>query len=123
LLLSRRGGLGWPTGLAIPAPLECLDGETSADGTGRVWIVIQLLHGSTLEALLDRAGYASSSPPSVAWATAIATQIAAVLTDVHRIDIVHRDLKPANVMIVDGGKSPATSAVLCAECRFVEGRG
>jgi serine/threonine protein kinase len=33
----------------------------------------------------------------------VATQIAAVLTDVHRVDIVHRDIKPANVMIVDGG--------------------
>jgi serine/threonine protein kinase len=63
---------------------------------------MQLLRGSTLEALLDRADY-ESSPPSVAWATAITTQIAAVLADMHRVDIVHRDVKPSNVMIVDGG--------------------
>ena len=31
----------------------------------------------------------------VAWAAAIAAQIAAVLADVHRVDIVHRDIKPA----------------------------
>ena len=39
----------------------------------------------------------------MAWAAAIAAQIAAVLADVHRVDIVHRDIKPANVMITDGG--------------------
>ena len=37
------------------------------------------------------------------WAVAIATQIAAMLADVHQVDIVHRDIKPANVMIIDGG--------------------
>jgi hypothetical protein len=63
---------------------------------------LQLLRGSTLEALLNQADYASS-PPSAAWAAAIAAQIAAVLADVHRVDIVHRDIKPGNVMIVDGG--------------------
>ena len=39
----------------------------------------------------------------MAWAAAIAAQIAAVLADVHRVDIVHRDIKPGNVMIIDGG--------------------
>ena len=76
--------------------------ETSPDGTTRLWLVMQLLRGSTLEALLDRADY-QSAPPSVAWAAAIAAQIAAVLTDVHRVDIVHRDIKPSNVIVVDGG--------------------
>ena len=41
--------------------------------------------------------------PSVAWAAAIAAQVAAVLADVHRVDIVHRDIKPANIMVSDGG--------------------
>ncbi len=63
---------------------------------------MQLLRGSTLDALLNQADYVSS-PPSVAWAAAITAQIAAVLADVHRVDIVHRDIKPGNVMIVDGG--------------------
>jgi len=39
----------------------------------------------------------------VEWAAAIGAQIAAVLTDVHRVDVVHRDIKPANIMVVDGG--------------------
>jgi len=76
--------------------------ETAPDGSTRLWLVMQLLRGSTLEALLNHADY-QSSPPSVAWAAAIAAQIAAVLADVHRVDIVHRDIKPGNVMIADGG--------------------
>ena len=75
--------------------------ETAFDGTTRLWLVMQLLRGSTLEALLNHADY-ESSPPSVAWAAAIAAQISAV-HDVHRVDIVHRDIKPGNVMITDGG--------------------
>jgi serine/threonine protein kinase len=63
---------------------------------------MQLLRGSTLEALLNHADY-QSSPPSVAWAAAIAVQIAAVFADVHRVDIVHRDIKPGTVMIANGG--------------------
>jgi serine/threonine protein kinase len=76
--------------------------EIAADGSEQVWLVMQLLRGSTLEAVLDRADY-STAPPSVAWAVAIAAQIAAMLADVHRVDIVHRDIKPANVIIIDGG--------------------
>ena len=76
--------------------------ETAPDGSPQLWLVMQLLRGSTLEALLDHADYVST-PPGVPWSAAIAAQIAAVLTDVHRVDIVHRDIKPANVMIVDGG--------------------
>jgi serine/threonine protein kinase len=82
--------------------------ETAPDGTSRVWLVMQLLRGSTLEALLDRAdfsaaAYASGTAPTVSWAAAIAAQIAAVLADVHRVDVVHRDIKPSNVMMTDGG--------------------
>ena len=82
--------------------------ETGPDGTSRVWLVMQLLRGSTLEALLDRAdfsaeAYVEGSAPPVSWAAAIAAQIAAVLADVHRVDIVHRDIKPSNVMIIEGG--------------------
>ena len=76
--------------------------ETSLDGGTRLWLVMQLLRGSTLEALLNQADY-QSAPPSAAWAVALAAQVAAVLADVHRVDIVHRDIKPGNVMVTDGG--------------------
>jgi tetratricopeptide (TPR) repeat protein len=75
--------------------------EDASDGP-RLWLVMQLLRGSTLEALLDKMSF-DFAPPPVAWAAAIGAQIAAVLADVHRVDIVHRDIKPANVMVVDGG--------------------
>jgi serine/threonine protein kinase len=44
--------------------------ETGPDGTSRVWLVMQLLRGSTLEALLDRAdfsaeAYTEGTAPSV----------------------------------------------------------
>lgn len=77
--------------------------EEQPDGSERVWLVMQLLRGSTLETLLDTAVYDGDATPSIAWASAIGAQIAAVLTDVHRVDVVHRDIKPANIMVVDGG--------------------
>ncbi|MGI8814677.1 MAG: protein kinase domain-containing protein [Pseudonocardia sp.] len=76
--------------------------DTLFDGSTRLWLVMQLLRGSTLEATLDHTDYVASPPP-VAWAAAITAQVAAVLADVHRVDIVHRDIKPANVMLIDGG--------------------
>ncbi|GII96303.1 serine/threonine-protein kinase [Sinosporangium siamense] len=85
----------------IPAVYDTGVG-TSPAGSTQLWLVMQLLRGSTLESLLDRADYVNA-PPSVSWAASIAAQIAAVLVDVHRVDIVHRDIKPANVMLVDGG--------------------
>jgi serine/threonine protein kinase len=76
--------------------------EESPDGSTRLWLVMQLLRGSTVETLVNQADY-ESAPPPVAWAAAIGAQIAAVLADVHLVDIVHRDIKPGNVMVTDGG--------------------
>jgi hypothetical protein len=73
------------------------------DGTRQLWLVMQLLRGSTLETLLDGASFSGPDTRSVAWAVAIAAQIAAVLADVHRVDIVHRDIKAANIMVTDSG--------------------
>ena len=72
-------------------------------GTRQLWLVMQLLRGSTLETLLDGVSFSGPDTPGVAWAAAIAAQIAAVLADVHRVDIVHRDIKAANIMVTDGG--------------------
>lgn len=70
-----------------------------ADGTRQLWLVMQLLRGSSLETLLDGASFAGAQAPGVAWAAAVAAQVAAV----HRVDIVHRDIKPANIIVTDGG--------------------
>jgi serine/threonine protein kinase len=76
--------------------------ETAPDGSTELWLVMQLLRGSTLEAILDHTDYETAAP-SVAWSAAVTAQVAAVLAEVHRVDIVHRDVKPGNVMLVDGG--------------------
>jgi serine/threonine protein kinase len=73
------------------------------DGGRRLWVVMQLLRGSTLEALLDAALFHGPDAPGMAWAAAVTAQVAAVLADVHRVDIVHRDIKPANIIVTDGG--------------------
>lgn len=74
--------------------------STASDGRSELWVVMQLLRGSTLETVLDQA---DGEHLPIARAAAVAAQIAAVLVDVHRVDVVHRDIKPANVMIVEGG--------------------
>ncbi|MGW7679101.1 protein kinase domain-containing protein [Kribbella sp. NPDC054772] len=76
--------------------------ETGPDGNPRVWLVMQLLRGTTLEAVLDGTDF-HGALPSVPWVAAVVAQIAAVLADVHRIDVVHRDIKPTNLMLIDGG--------------------
>jgi len=73
------------------------------DGSRRLWVVMQLLRGSTLETLLDGASFSEPDAPGMAWAAAVTAQVAAVLADVHRVDIVHRDIKPANIIVTDGG--------------------
>ena len=45
--------------------------DTAPDGNMQLWLVMQLLRGSTLEAVLDRADY-TAAPPSLVWAAAIA---------------------------------------------------
>ncbi|CAI7979496.1 eukaryotic-like serine/threonine-protein kinase [Frankia sp. Hr75.2] len=85
----------------IPAVYDT-GSEKNPDGSPRLWLVMQLLRGSSLEALIDGTDY-ETEPLDLARAAAVAAQIAAVLADVHRVDIVHRDIKPANIMVVDGG--------------------
>jgi hypothetical protein len=47
-----------------------------ADGTRRLWVVMQLLHGSTLETLIDGASFDGPDMPGMAWAAAVAAQAA-----------------------------------------------
>lgn len=77
--------------------------DTGIDSaTDQLYLVMQLLAGSTLRELITEPSYAADPPP-VAWAAAVAAQIAATLADVHRVDVIHRDIKPENVMLVSGG--------------------
>jgi hypothetical protein len=49
--------------------------ETAPDGSTQLWLIMQLLRGSTMEVTLDRTNYVGS-PPSPAWAAAIAAVLA-----------------------------------------------
>ncbi len=64
------------------------------DATGALFIVMELLDGSTLARELRRIG-------AFPWAAALAVlgQIAHALGAAHALGIVHRDLKPANVFL------------------------
>lgn len=64
----------------------------------RVYLVMELVTGTPMRAYIDPA-----APLPVAWAAAIAAQIATVLSHAHAIPAVHRDLKPDNVLVTEPG--------------------
>ena len=72
------------------------------DNTGDLYLVMQLLAGAELADLIAEHDYADA-PPSLAWAAAIAAQVATVLAEVHRLSVVHRDIKPRNLFLTPGG--------------------
>jgi eukaryotic-like serine/threonine-protein kinase len=64
------------------------------------FIVMELLHGSDLEAVLDRAP-GRRLPAETA--VSLIVQAATALQAAHSADVIHRDLKPANLFLQDNG--------------------
>jgi serine/threonine protein kinase len=64
----------------------------------RVYLVMELLEGTSLRTYAGR-----GVPLPVAWAAAVAAQIATVLSYAHAVPVVHRDLKPENVLVTPDG--------------------
>jgi serine/threonine-protein kinase len=79
-----------------PHIVEILDAGHDA-GTGHPYMVMELLHGETLQQLLDRLG---ALPPELALRIGVQTCIG--LADAHRGGVVHRDIKPANLLLARG---------------------
>lgn len=68
-------------------------GETR---NGEPFIVMDLLHGQTLEELL-----ASEKSLSLDRAAGICLQVASALEYAHSQGVIHKDIKPSNIMILD----------------------
>ncbi|BAL91241.1 putative serine/threonine protein kinase [Actinoplanes missouriensis 431] len=68
------------------------------DEAGKPFIVMQRVHGPTLEDVIAEEG-----PLSIGWATGIAAQVCAVLAVAHAAKLIHRDLKPANLILEPHG--------------------
>lgn len=65
---------------------------------GRAFMVMELLHGETLQGRLTRTG---RLPP--AEAAEIAAQVAEGLHAAHQAGVIHRDVKPANIILTEQG--------------------
>ena len=68
------------------------------DDDGLLWIAMELVHGVTLGAWLDRHG-----PMSLDQFVPLFERVAEVVHVAHERGIVHRDLKPSNVMVIERG--------------------
>jgi hypothetical protein len=73
--------------------------DMDVDADGYVFLVMELVRGTTLSELRDRFG-------DLGFARPVLRQIAEGLAAIHDRGIVHRDLKPANVLIVDPDGQP-----------------
>ena len=69
---------------------------------GEPYLVLELLHGETLEKRIDR-----EAPLALEDVVRIITQVASALSVAHAASIVHRDLKPANIFLTDAAGEPA----------------
>ncbi len=76
-----------------PGVVQVYDVATLADG--RPYLVMEILQGTSLEAMIERSGMEPKT------AVAIAMGIAQALEAAHQAGVIHRDLKPSNVFVSD----------------------
>jgi serine/threonine-protein kinase len=80
-----------------PGSVAVLDDDVGEDGTA--FLVMELLHGQTVESLWKRLG---ERLPLVLVA-GIALQLLDVLAAAHARGVVHRDIKPENILLTSDG--------------------
>ncbi|MEV5140880.1 protein kinase [Streptomyces syringium] len=68
------------------------------DSLERLFLVMELVDGVPLSAYLQ-----PGRPLPVAWAAAVAAQVATVLSHAHEVPAIHRDLKPGNILVARDG--------------------
>jgi eukaryotic-like serine/threonine-protein kinase len=82
---------------ALQHPNICTVHDVGETADGHAFIVMELLHGETLQERLRR------GPLEVPHATEVAIVLADALHLAHTAGIVHRDIKPANIFLTDRG--------------------
>lgn len=85
--------------LKHPNLLEIYD-FSGADNSDEVFIVMELVQGTTLRRFLDEAQRSKVSAPAAAL---ILQRVASALSHAHQHGIVHRDVKPENILIATDG--------------------
>lgn len=70
--------------------------DFGATETGTLFIVMEFLHGRSLQSILDEQGALAAER-----VLHLVNQAAASLDEAHRLGIVHRDLKPDNFLLID----------------------
>ncbi len=83
--------------VAHPGTVQILDDGTAPEGA---YLVMELLHGTPVDALADRAG----GKLPLAQVLAIVDAALAVLESAHAKGILHRDLKPENLFLTAEGQ-------------------
>ena len=81
------------SGLRHPHTVSLIDFGRLSDG--RLYIVMDYVHGGTLRDLMDEGRLAQVA------ALSIVRQVLQSLAEAHGLGIIHRDLKPANVLVDD----------------------
>ena len=74
---------------------------------GIFYYAMELLGGSTLEAIVEHAG-----PQPGERVAHVLEQVAGALNEAHGIGLIHRDIKPANIMLCDQGAVPDVAKVV-----------
>jgi serine/threonine protein kinase/beta-glucanase (GH16 family) len=70
---------------------------------GRPWIVMELIHGCSLDRVIGEQG-----PVSPRRAVEIGRQLLAAVAAAHAVGVLHRDVKPANVLLTRHGRAVLT---------------
>ena len=85
-----------------PGAVSVLDDDVAADGT--VYLVMELLEGTSLEKIGQKVGRGEAAPLTMAEVVRIVDDLLDVLSKAHAIGIVHRDIKPANLFVTTTGQ-------------------
>jgi serine/threonine protein kinase/tetratricopeptide (TPR) repeat protein len=82
---------------ALQHPNICTIYDVGASTDGQTFLVMELLHGETLQQRLKR------GPFDLAACLDVAIALVDAIDTAHRAGIVHRDIKPANILLTERG--------------------